>query len=547
MQLMAQFDITEVFDIDKALPESEHKAVIKDKLRQPYFIYLFTISLAGLLLVVLGLSQIPSMTAKSSLLLIICLAVFADIFATSATVSNEAVIIEVGTAVSMALIPLFSPEVAAISAAACSIGIWLIFPSKENNKKRNWEQICFNAGMFSAAMYLAGTLFILVQQWLGANTIMGQTIPWLVVAITYDQLNFWLLMGIIRLKQGPAVNIVAIWKENLWALPINIIILSVGGGILAFAAIQLGLLGIIVFFLPILLSAYAFRLYVNHMQSHMDNLENIVAERTAALQRAMQEKDAFLAVLTHDMKSPLTSIHLNASMIKEYPHILEKKPHMIDAVLHSQETLVAIVNNILDLEKHQAGGELSIKKELFEFGKVAADVFNVVQAQAEAKQLDLQLTGDDTHIIVLADRQYMERILYNLLTNAIKYTPPKGNVNVFLSARDGELCVQVQDSGYGIPTEELPYVFDRFHRVSHHKKLAPGTGLGLAITKVLVEAHNGRIQVTSIEGQGSLFTAHLPILQQPLSEKTESKNVSGLNGRSLPKTALNAGPTFISY
>jgi signal transduction histidine kinase len=536
-----------VFNFGKLHQESEHKAVITKKLRQSYFLYLLAVSLAGLVIFILGISEIPDITAKSSLLLVICLAVFANVFATSAAVSDESMVIEVGTAVTLAVIPLFGPKAAAISAAACSIGIWLIFPSKENANKRNWEQLCFNAGMFSMAMFTAGVVFINLQNMLGVNTIAGQIIPWFAAAIVYDQLNFWLLMGIIRLKQGTAVKPLAIWLENLWAVPINIIILSVGGGVLAFAATQLGLLGIIVFFLPIVLSAYAFRLYVNHMQGHMDNLENIVTERTAALQRAMKEKDAFLAVLTHDMKSPLTSIHLYAAMIKEHPHVLEKKPHMIDAVLHSQETLVGIVNNILDLEKHQAGDDLSIKKEQFEFSKVASDVFHVVQAQAESKQIHLQLIGDDTQIIVLADRHHMERILYNLLTNAIKYTPPKGSVTVLLSAYDGELCVQVKDSGYGIPPEELPFVFDRFHRVSSHKKVAPGTGLGLAITKVLVEAHDGRIDVTSEEGKGSLFTAYLPILQQPISDRKEPKNVHGLNGRSSMAPFPKAGPTFISY
>ena len=527
--------------------ESEHRSVNTFKLRQPYFLYLLAVTIAGLIIVIWGLYQIPGMVAKSTLFLTICLAIFTNVFATSATVSDESMVIEVGTAVTLAIIPLFGPSAAAVSAAACSLGIWLIFPSKQNSKKRNWEQLGFNAGMFSLAMFTAGIIFNVARQLLGVNTFAGQIIPWLLAAIVYDQLNFWMLMGIIRLKQGAGVKPSAIWLENLWALPINIIILSVGGGVLAFAATQLGLLGIVVFFLPIVLSAYAFRLYVNHMQEHMNNLENIVAERTQALQKAMEEKDSFLTVLTHDMKSSLTSIHLNASMIKEYPKILEKKPHMIDAVLHSQKTLTGIVNNILDLEKLQANGELPIKKEVFEFIGLAAEVFQIVAVQAEQKQIQFELLGADKTILVLADRRYMERILHNLLTNAIKYTPRQGSVTVTLSIETEELCVHVQDSGYGIPAEELPFVFERFHRVSSHSKLADGTGLGLTITKALVEAHDGRIQVSSKEGEGSLFSTFLPILRQPLSELTESKNPHSVNARSRSNPNFQTGPTFISY
>lgn len=533
-----------MFNFDKLPWEKEHEAVNTIKLRQPYFLYLLAISLAGLIIVIWGLSQIPAMSAKSSLILIICLAVFADIFASSSTISDQAMAIEVGTAVSMALIPLFGPAAAAVSAAACSLGIWLVFPSKQGNKKRTWEQLSFNAGMLSVSMFIAGITFLNVRQWLGPTTFLGQTVPWFVSAVVYDQINFWMLMGIIRLKQGAAIKPVSIWKEHLWALPINILILCIGGGSLAFAAVQLGLSGIFVFFLPVLLSAYAFRLYVHHMQSHLKNLENIVAERTDALQKAMEEKDAFLAVLTHDMKSPLTSIHLYASMIKEYPRVLEQKPHMIDAVLHSQETLIGIVNNILDIEKLEANGKVPIEKEIFEFSEMATAVCTIVRAQSETKQINLQLIGNDTQIFVYADRGHMERVLHNLLNNAVKYTPHNGEIKAVLSVNKDELCLKVQDSGYGIPEDELPFVFDRFHRVTTHEKVAAGTGLGLTIAKALVEAHDGRIEVTSEEGKGSLFTAYLPIIKQPVSDWNGKKKQ---NGRS-PSTPLpKPGPTFISY
>ncbi|MCA9956900.1 MAG: ATP-binding protein, partial [Anaerolineales bacterium] len=122
---------------------------------------------------------------------------------------------------------------------------------------------------------------------------------------------------------------------------------------------------------------------------------------------------------------------------------------------------------------------------------------------------------------------HLERILNNLITNAIKYTPENGRVTVTLATQDNQLILQVQDSGFGIPAEDLPYVFERFHRVVSHRKLAAGTGLGLAITKALVEAHDGKIEVISKEGYGSCFTAYLPVLPPPPHNQPNANKPSG--------------------
>jgi signal transduction histidine kinase len=437
----------------------------------------------------------------------------------------------------MALIPLFGPGAAAVSAAVCTLVVWFIKIGNRTAWRGNWEPLAFNAGMHSIAIYAAGLVFIYFQTLLGTDTLYGQMVPWIVAAVLYDQLNFAMLTTIICLKQGPRVNPLAMWQENLWAAPINIMILAVGGGTLALAVEQFGVVGIIIFFMPIVLSAYAFRLYVSQMQAHMNNLESIVAQRTEELQKAMQEKDSFLAVLTHDMKSPLTSIHMYATMLKEYPQIIQQKPHMIDAVLHSQETLTDIVNNILDLEKLKAVGQMPLEKTDFDFALVAEKVLSMVLVQAESKAIDLTVSGLDRHTFVHADQNQMERILNNLITNAIKYTPINGRVSITLTPQDNQLVLQVQDSGCGIPADELPHVFDRFHRVVSHRKLAPGTGLGLAITKALVEAHDGHIEVTSEEGKGSCFTAYLPVVPQPLPNQP---NPSKHNGPQRQQPAVNA-------
>lgn len=487
----------------------------KTKFHQPYFLYLLGITFAGLVLVVAGLFQFPAFNPKATFLLILALAVFAELTSTTIKTVEQGIGFEVGTAVSLVLIPLFGPGAAVLAATACTITIWLLKLGPDKMWQKNWEPLAFNVGMHSIAIYVAGLVFLNLQQRLGVHTLLGQMLPWIITAVLYDQLNFGMVMIIIRLKQGRSISPLAMWKENLWAAPINIMILAVGGGTLALAVDQFGVVGIIIFFMPIVLSAYAFRLYVNQMQAHMDNLEHIVSQRTEELQKVMQEKDAFLAVLTHDMKSPLTSIHMYATMFKEYPQVIQQKPHMLDAVLHSQEALTDIVNNILDLEKLKADGQVPMEKTDFDFAMVAEKVLSVIQVQVESKSISLTVSGFDHHTIIHADQSHMERILNNLITNAIKYTPINGRVHVALTTEENLLILRVQDSGFGIPAEDLPFVFDRFHRVVSHRKLAAGTGLGLAITKALVEAHGGKIEVTSQEGQGSCFTTCLPVLPPP--------------------------------
>ncbi|MBK8903784.1 MAG: HAMP domain-containing histidine kinase [Anaerolineaceae bacterium] len=509
----------------------------KTRFHQPYFLYLLVITFAGLGLVVVGLIQFPQFNPKSVFLLILALAAFSELTTTIINTPDRGIGFEVGTAVSLALIPLFGPGAAAVAAAVCTLALWFMKIGSRTSWRGNWEPLGFNAGMHSIAIYLAGVVFLSLQQRLDANTLIGQMLPWIVTAVLYDQLNFAMVLVIIRLKQGPKVSPMVMWKENLWAAPINIMILAVGGGALALAVERFGATGITIFFMPIVLSAYAFRLYVSQMKAHMDNLETIVAQRTDELQKAMQEKDAFLAVLTHDMKSPLTSISMYASMLKEFPQIIQQKPHMIDAVLHNQETLTNIVNNILDLEKLKADGQVTMEKVVFDFTSVAERVLNMVQVQAESKSIELTVSGLDRRIFIHADQNHMERILNNLITNAIKYTPANGRVAVTFTTQDHLLILQVQDSGFGIPAEDLPYVFDRFHRVVSHRKLAAGTGLGLAITKALVEAHDGHIEVTSTEGQGSCFTARLPVLPHAPYIQT---NASKPSGQKRPQHAVNA-------
>jgi signal transduction histidine kinase len=475
-------------------------------------IYLSLISLIGVLLLAWSSWRLLGADKGIDLILLFLLAAAAEVAATFVQVGENKMAYEVGTAVSLAAIPSFGLEAGVIAVTIAGLSFWFYAKRGIPFKEKNWQQPAFNTGMHSLAIFAAGFIFLFLESQLtAANPIITNVITWVSAAIIYDQANFWLLAMMLRLVKGKQFQPLTFWRENRWAMLINILILSAGGFLLTFAMREFDWMGILIFFLPIILSSIAFQAYVRQMKVHMDNLEAIIAERTQELSKLMSEKDAFLAVLTHDMKSPLTTINLYANILRRRPDILQTKPQMTDIILRSQQSLTEIVNNILDLEKLRVGGGMPMNKERIDLVPMLEYVAHSLMPQAEDKNIQMKADILTASIIMEVDRQQIERVLQNLISNAIKYTPKEGRVYIEASVTNGMAVIHVQDSGYGIPEEELPYIFDRFHRVAKHEGKAAGTGLGLAITKALVEAHDGTIAVTSQEGVGSTFTVSLPV------------------------------------
>lgn len=475
-------------------------------------VYLSFTSLAGLFLLVLSLWRLLGAEGSANLILLFLLAAAAEIAATFVQVGENRMAYEVGTAVSLAAIPLFGLEAGVVAVTIAGLSFWFYTKRGIPFREKNWQQPAFNTGMHSLAIFAAGLIFLFLQSQLSASPlIVANTLAWVSAAVIYDQANFWLLALMLRLVKGKQFSPLAFWREHRWAMLINVLILSAGGFLLTFAVRQFDWVGLLIFFLPIVLSSIAFRAYVQQMKAHMDNLEAIIAERTQELSQLMKEKDAFLAVLTHDMKSPLTTINLYANILKSRPDILQTRPDLSDLILRSQQTLTEIVNNILDLEKLQTGDMMPMNKEWLDLVPMLEYVSQALMIQAEEKSIRLQTDIRMDAIIVHADRQQIERVLQNLISNAVKYTPKQGQVFLEAFTQNGQAVIQIRDTGYGIPEDEVPHIFDRFRRVAKHEGKATGTGLGLAITKALVEAHDGDIAVRSEEGIGSTFTVSFPV------------------------------------
>lgn len=480
----------------------------------PRGIYLSTISLLGIVLLVIGIFHIP----QDNLLLfslLLLLAIAAQFTATS--LASGDVTVDVSTAIGLATVALYGPYAACVVASAsAATSSMLSLRTSWPGWARTIERIAFNVGMVSVAMFIAGLVFEGINLWLDSIAVVSEVAAWLIAAVINDQANLWILIGLLHLQIG--LNPIEIWSDHKWAIPINVLVTSVGGFVLAFAVREFNVLGALIFFLPILMSAYSFRLYVTQSKRQQQELEELVELRTADLAKANKEleevnkdKDAFLAVLTHDMRTPLTSIKGYASVLRDREVTLEQQQHIAKIILRSQDSLLEIVNNILEIEKLQSGTPVLLEYSSFDLALLTKGSAELLEAQALDKELTFEYDRVPTPVIIEADMSKIERVITNLISNAVKYTPRGGSVKVMTKVNGRYAFVSVNDTGYGIPADELPYIFDRYSRVRGHQNLAVGTGLGLAIVKSLVEAHDGAIDVESEVDVGSTFTLKLPL------------------------------------
>jgi len=186
---------------------------------------------------------------------------------------------------------------------------------------------------------------------------------------------------------------------------------------------------------------------------------------------------------------------------------MEMPPDVLAHIRESGEKINALVSNFLDVSRIEAG-RLVLDRRVTDLGGVVAQAVDQHAWSARRKGLALSIHSGTLPSIV-ADESQMERVVGNLIGNAIKYTPEGGQIRVTTGRQNGHVTVAVRDTGRGIPAHELPHLFEKFRRV-RDKHRTEGTGLGLFIAKTIVEAHGGHIEVESAPGMGSTFTVLLP-------------------------------------
>jgi signal transduction histidine kinase len=172
-----------------------------------------------------------------------------------------------------------------------------------------------------------------------------------------------------------------------------------------------------------------------------------------------------------------------------------------------------LIDDLLDVGKIEAGIDMDM--EFCDLTPIIDETITSLTPQADDKSIHLTSELSKDLPPIMANPSRIRRFIHNIVDNAIKYTPDKGQVTVKAFRQDQEIRVQIIDTGIGIPAADQPHVFEKFHRVkSDYENRVRGSGLGLAITKSIVEKHNGRIWLESVPGEGSTFTVALPIHQE---------------------------------
>jgi two-component system phosphate regulon sensor histidine kinase PhoR len=223
-------------------------------------------------------------------------------------------------------------------------------------------------------------------------------------------------------------------------------------------------------------------------------------------------KSEFIAMVAHELRAPIASIEQQLTVILNgiAGEMTAKQEKLLSRAKERTNGVLTLIKDLLDLSKIEAGKMVQYKEPLF-LQEVINRVVDLMRAEGEAKKIDLQFSAPSETPLIHADRNSMEEIFTNLISNAIKYTPEGGKVWVTLSEEGGFVKAAVSDTGIGIKKEDLPRIFDKFYRVkTPETRQIVGTGLGLSIVKNIVDAHLGSISVESEEGGGTTFTVLLP-------------------------------------
>ena len=250
-------------------------------------------------------------------------------------------------------------------------------------------------------------------------------------------------------------------------------------------------------------------------------------------QKARQEaetanrlKDEFLATVSHELRTPLNAIAGWIQILSRQETDIESLKHGLTTMERNVKAQVQIIEDILDVSRIITG-KLKLEIEQVDLIPIIEMALDTMRLAAEAKGINLQFIHDGDPVMLKGDPHRLQQIVWNLVSNAIKFTPEGGSVTVQLTRLDKQIDITVSDTGKGISSEFLPYVFDRFRQAdSTTTRTHGGLGLGLSIVRHLVEMHGGTISATSSgQGEGATFTISLPSIAdqyiEPLPIQTD--------------------------
>ena len=232
---------------------------------------------------------------------------------------------------------------------------------------------------------------------------------------------------------------------------------------------------------------------------------------TDQLQSERMRED-FVATLTHDLRTPLLAELRTLELFARgvFGPVSDKQMEVLDTMLISKRDLLAMVKNLLEVYKYEAGAKV-LSTQSFDIAKLIEECIFELLPLAETKNIDLSHEIPEVLPLIMADRREIWRVITNLLGNAIEYTAEFGRVTLSVTPAEDHILVEVADNGRGIPENEIDSLFERFSQGTS-ENISSGTGLGLYLSRQIIQAHNGRIWAESKPGAGSKFYFTLPLI-----------------------------------
>lgn len=250
-------------------------------------------------------------------------------------------------------------------------------------------------------------------------------------------------------------------------------------------------------------------------EAERDALLIELAEQNERLRELDRMKDDFVASVSHELRTPLTSIRGYLELVREDGGLDDDQDRMLAIVDRNADRLLGLVTDLLFMAEVDAG-KLTIERQPVHLAEIAAESVEAASPRAQAAHIQVSLDSEQ-ELVLFGDRTRLAQVFDNLITNAIKFTPAGGRVDVRVFRTAGNAVLEVSDNGAGIPEDERLRLFERFFRTSGATRDAvQGTGLGLAIVGAITESHGGTVGVETTEGGGTTFVVSLPLaVRQP--------------------------------
>jgi signal transduction histidine kinase len=253
-------------------------------------------------------------------------------------------------------------------------------------------------------------------------------------------------------------------------------------------------------------------------------LDHVFHEMSEALADASRRKQELMSMVTHDLRTPLTSIQATLTLFAEgvMGELNPKAKQKIELAERNVLRLIQLINDLLDIEKLEAG-MMQVARRETDLDSILRRAVDSVQALADQNTVKIDVSS--TNLAVFADEDRLVQVLVNLLSNALKYSPPESTITVGHQVAGRDVEITVQDQGPGIPIDFQKKIFERFQQVDPgDEKARKGTGLGLPICKALIEAHAGSIGVRSEVGCGSTFWLRIPLKNPRIDSADTAQN-----------------------